>query len=308
MGIPLPAFYVRENEEGVYIVVDGKQRLSTLFYFINGEFKLEGLSVLKKYNGKYFSNLSPIEQNKLEDYTLNINVIKSPTSDRVMFDLFDRVNRGGTILNNQEMRNALYQGRSTELINELSKNENFLEATEHSIPSEHMKDRYMVLRFLAFYMCNEHISADTDTETREKLLYKSNMEDFLGKTMRFLNDEEDVDFFNGLKKVFNNCMSLAAKHVVPIGGFRLPSVKDKRKRSINMVFFESFCYLITKLKSNEEGLIEVMYSSLLNDEEYVKSLTYSIDSRKQTYLRYDRIDYYINKKRNNADKIQYKEL
>ena len=40
MGIPLPAFYVKENPEGVYVVVDGKQRLSTLFDFIDGKFKL----------------------------------------------------------------------------------------------------------------------------------------------------------------------------------------------------------------------------------------------------------------------------
>lgn len=158
MGIPLPAFYVKENPEGVYVVVDGKQRLGTLFDFIDNKFKLEGLSILKNHIKRYFSDLSLIEQNKIEDYTLTINVIKAPTSDRVTFDLFSRVNRGGTNLNNQEMRNALYQGTSTRLIDELAQNDNFLRATEYTIPSKHMKDRYLVIRFLAFYLWNEHLS------------------------------------------------------------------------------------------------------------------------------------------------------
>ena len=64
MGIPLPAFYVKENKEGVYIVVDGKQRLQTLFEFINGEFKLDRLTILKDHNGLSFSQLPPVEQIK----------------------------------------------------------------------------------------------------------------------------------------------------------------------------------------------------------------------------------------------------
>ena len=97
-----------------------------------------------------FDKLTPLEQNKIEDCSLTLHVIKAPTSDRVTFDLFDRVNRGGTRLNNQEMRNALYQGNATELINRLAEKEAFVEATEHSIPANHMKDRYLVLRFVAF--------------------------------------------------------------------------------------------------------------------------------------------------------------
>lgn len=294
MGIPLPAFYVKENPEGVYVVVDGKQRLSTLFDFIDGKFKLEGLSILKNHVKSYFSDLSPIEQNKIEDYTLTINVIKAPTSDRVTFDLFDRVNRGGTNLNNQEMRNALYQGTSTRLIDELAENMNFLDATENTIPPKHMKDRYLILRFLAFYMWNEHLSVDIETGLR--LEYKSNLEDFLGKTMAYLNNLASQDnLIARLKIVFNDCMYYAAKYVVPLGGFRLPSDGGKQKRPINMAFFESFSYLIAKMDEVNENHVREVYFSILSNKEYVNSLTYSVDSRKQTYLRYEIIKSYLKK-------------
>ena len=81
------------------------------------------------------------------------------------------------------MRNALYQGNATKLINRLAEKEVFVEATEGSIPDNHMKDRYLVLRFTAFYLWQQHITIDPDTH--EPLDYRSNVEDFLGKTMRF---------------------------------------------------------------------------------------------------------------------------
>ena len=65
MGIPLPAFYVREKDNGVYVVVDGKQRLTTLFDYIDGKFKLEGLKILREIKEKHFKYLTTLQQNKL---------------------------------------------------------------------------------------------------------------------------------------------------------------------------------------------------------------------------------------------------
>lgn len=286
MGIPIPVFYVRENAEGVYIVVDGKQRLTTLFDFINGKFALDKLSILKDYRGRRFSDLSPLDQNKIEDCSLSLNVIKAPTSDRVMFDLFDRVNRGGTRLNNQEMRNALYQGNSTRLIDELAKNPEFKAATEDSISSKHMKDRYLVLRFLAFYMWQEKVTRDVETD--DVLDYKSNIEDFLGKTMAFLNALSDQDvLLTTLRNVFIDSMRRAKELILPLGGFRLPSLEGKSKRPINMAFFESLGFLLAKCNNISVEQASAIYDELLSDEAYVRSITHSVDSRKQIYVRYD---------------------
>lgn len=285
MGIPLPAFYVREKDNGVYIVVDGKQRLTTLFDYIDGKFKLEGLKILKGINTKYFKDLTTLQQNKLEDYSLLLNIIKSPTSDRVIFDLFDRVNRGGVTLNNQEMRNALYQGNSTKLINSLAKSDAFIKATENSAKPKHMKDRYLSLRFIAFYLWNEHRSKDV--ETGELLEYKSNLEDFLGMTMRYLNSlDENGAEMDQVRDVFSRVMETASKVIVPLGGFRLPPKPGGNKRPINMAFFESFCYLISCMLDCSEERIADAYSLLLNDSDFVFTLTHSVDSNVQIEKRY----------------------
>lgn len=290
MGIPLPLIYVKEDEKGVYVIVDGKQRLHTLFSFINNEFVLGKLTILKDKNGCRFDDLSPLEQNKIEDCSLTLHVIKAPTSDRVTFDLFDRVNRGGTRLNNQEMRNALYQGNATRLIDRLAQKKVFVEATERSIPSNHMKDRYLVLRFTAFYLWQQHVTIDPDTNT--PLEYRSNIEDFLGKTMRFLNrlDSED-SLFKELDTRFTRAMELAM-WLLPSGGFRLPSSLGKR-RPINMAFFESFSYLLSRQDGEGEQFncqVQDVYMRLMHDTTYLDSLTHSVDSGKQTEKRYEIIN------------------
>ena len=107
MGIPLPIMYFFEDKNGIKQVVDGKQRLSALFDFMENKFTLTDLSIMSELKGKKFKDLDGINQGKIEDYKVSINVIKPPTPDRIKFDIFDRVNRGGTRLNNQEMRNAI---------------------------------------------------------------------------------------------------------------------------------------------------------------------------------------------------------
>lgn len=295
MGIPLPLIYVKEDERGVYIIVDGKQRLNTLFEFINNKFALTNLSILKTKNGSRFENLTSMEQNKIEDCSLTLHVIKAPTSDRVTFDLFDRVNRGGTRLNNQEMRNALYQGHATKLINRLAEMQVFIDATEGTIPVNHMKDRYLVLRFVAFYMWQKGITKDVDTN--EQLEYKSNLEDFLGKTMRFLNRlDSENDLLKELEFRFTKAMKLALQ-LIPLGGFRLPSVSGKR-RPINMAFFESFSYLLSNLTGDEDQLkdkIKQVYRDLMEETQYIDTLTHSVDSGLQTDERYKIINKYIRK-------------
>ncbi|EIC2946295.1 DUF262 domain-containing protein, partial [Campylobacter jejuni] len=131
MGIPIPVFYFFESKDTKIQVVDGRQRITTFIDFMNDKFDLKQVKIITDIIGKKFSDLNVIQQRKIEDYQIDTYTIQPPTPEQVKFNIFDRVNRGGTRLNNQEMRNALYQGNSTELINELSKEECFKKATAY---------------------------------------------------------------------------------------------------------------------------------------------------------------------------------
>lgn len=264
MGIPLPIFYLNETKEGKLVVVDGKQRLTTFFAFIKNEFKLKNLKILRKCNGTYFRDLEGKLQANLEDFQIIAQVIKPPTPDRIMFDIFDRVNRGGTSLNNQEMRNALYQGKSTELIQVLIKSEIFNVVTCNSINSTRMKDRYLILRFISFYFLNEGILVDENNNIVE---YKNDIDEFLGKTMEFLNkrtDDEIKFIINKFEKSMLNNLLIFEDNAFR----RLPN--GDRKKPINMILFDAFGYLFTQFdtsfcKSNKVEILEKCNKLLANN-------------------------------------------
>ena len=80
---------------------------------------------LQKLNGLKFSQLERDDQQRIERYQLQVNVISSNTPEYIKLNIFERINSGSTPLNKQEMRHALYQGKSTKLLKELSECDEF---------------------------------------------------------------------------------------------------------------------------------------------------------------------------------------
>ena len=184
MGIPISTIYLFEMKDGTKQVVDGRQRISAILNFLNNKFSLKDLKILPQCNGKKFSELDSKMQGIFEDYQLSFYIIQPSPPERVKYDIFDRVNRGGTRLTNQEMRNALYKGRSTVLLKELVTSSEFLNATGKGISSKRMKDQYIILRSIAFYLLKKK-QAKVFENNGERIEYKSDMDDFLAKTMIF---------------------------------------------------------------------------------------------------------------------------
>lgn len=346
IGIPLPILYIKENKDGNWILIDGRQRLSTIFDFMDNKFSLSNLTILKEFNGRKFSeeiekDLNPsskhkdfIDSNirgKIEDVNLVLHIIKEPTPERLTYDLFDRVNRGGTRLNNQEMRNAIYQGSSTRFLKALSKIDSFKLATSN-IPVSRMKDRYLVLRTIAFYLWKKKISKENNGLNIE---YRSDLEDFLSKSMKFLNqDSFEIGLLDGdkytLSQIEDNITSIsqiyakllksfdkAMQNAYSLFGddcFRLP--KDgKIRRPINMALVEVLVYFFIELEEEfplKKMQIKEAYKSLienrkfkstgLEDDNFVKSLTYTVDSNKAVQRRFDIVEESIKLIKKNNDK------
>lgn len=246
MGLPLPIFYFNQDKMGRLIVIDGRQRLTALFEFMSGEWPLKKLKVLSELNGKFFSDLDVIVQSQLEDYQIQAHVIQPPTPDRIKFDIFDRVNRAGTQLNKQEIRNALYQGKSTVLLKKVVETGIFKEATENAfVRNSRMKDKYIVLRYIAFhlYFANELF------DNGKLYVYKNDIDELLGITMEYINSMNDIEYgflydliINNLKKTVN---------ILGENAFRL--IRSNGNRSpINMNVFEVVMYLMSKVDSNKK--------------------------------------------------------
>lgn len=289
MGIPLPMVYFFEGDEGIIQVVDGKQRLTALFEFLDNKYPLSSLSILSHLKGLRYKDLKPAERTKIARHQFVAQTIIPPTPDKIKFDIFERVNRKGSTLNNQEMRNALYQGKATNLLNELAENEFFLKATDNAISPTRMKDKYLILRFLAFCLWKNKILKDKEGEL---VKYASNIDEFVGKTMFFINHQNN-NFIKELKIMFNESMQVAYR-LRKRDAFRIPN-KD-RKRPINMPLFESFGYLFSQIRNKkniDNYLSEV--NNLLKDREFITSLTIRIDNTASVEKRFEKIDKVLKK-------------
>jgi hypothetical protein len=284
MGIPLPMIYFFEGDSGIIQVVDGKQRLTSLFEFLDDKFPLShSLSILPKLRGKKYSELLPAERTKIARYQFVTQTIIPPTPDKIKFDIFERVNRKGTTLNNQEMRNALYQGKATKLLEKLSTYKSFQKATDGAISPTRMKDRYMILRVLAFYLWKHK---QLKLKNGEVVDYKSDIDEFLGKTMQFIN-QSSQDILDDICTEFDKSMKISFK-LRGKDGFRIPS--SERKRPINMALMESLSYLYTQIKDSQMDIVKKKIEDLFNEEEFITAITQRVDSSVSVKARFNKMD------------------
>lgn len=166
---PTPPVFLAEEEDGSHTVIDGHQRLETLFrylqpllqgpsraagiehhrYTVVSPLSLRDLNVIPDLNGKNVTALPIPDREKL--WNTNIKTIKLPKSvaPALKYELFARLNQGSMSLNSQELRNCLYRGRYNDLIARLSEDRAFLRLWNRNAPDKRMRHRELVLRFFA---------------------------------------------------------------------------------------------------------------------------------------------------------------
>ncbi len=277
LNFPLPSFYVNQTREGKYIVVDGLQRTSTLHEFVNDEFELMGLKALPKLNGYNFSELTKLAgdyQTRIEDKKLSFYVIKPSVSIQVVYDIFNRINTGGTILNRQEVRNCIFIGKASQLLKELSEQDYFKKAIDNGISPKRMKDREAVLRYLAFKMIDYKID------------YHGDMSDFVEKAMRKINLMAEIEI-EELKADFKRVMTLTFEFFGQIN-FRLPNNQTRGK--INIAILESICYFFS-VKSdsfllNNKQRIKSNFDKLLKNQDYLEAVRFTTSNRNYVINRF----------------------
>lgn len=274
VNIPLPPLYVNQRNDGKYIVVDGLQRTSTLNDFVKDEFPLTGLKLLSDLNGRKFSELEPKEQARIEDRKLLIYVIKPTVPLPMVYDIFHRINTGGTQLTRQEIRNCFYLGKATRLLKKLSEQEYFRQAIGRGISPNRMKDREAILRYLAFRIQDYEI------------FYKNDMDAFLGEAMKTINQMSDeqlhlleVDF----ERVMNWTYDLFSME-----NFRLPTSSTRGR--VNIALMEAVSYFFaeqtdTFIMEHRSAIVR-NYHRLLENTEFIDAIRFSTSARRHVLNRF----------------------
>lgn len=131
LGIPLPSIFVFEKENRQWELIDGLQRISTILEFMgrlrgpNGDKQLPSILEATKYLPSLHNTVweeserieeVPLDEQSALDKTLQlairrarmgVEILKRPSDDQTKFDLFQRLNAGGTQANPQELRNCI---------------------------------------------------------------------------------------------------------------------------------------------------------------------------------------------------------
>ena len=273
MRVPLPVFYMAEDNKGRMIVVDGLQRLSTVQRFLDNRLRLR-LPGRREIDGKTFDMLSAKLRNRIEDCNLVFYIIDSKADERVLLDIFERDN-GGEPLTKQQMRNCLCMGQATRFLKDESKTSVFLKATGNSLNTKTMRDREFVNRFCAFLIL------DLDE-------YRGNMDIFLAKCLRKMNTMPETDMAQ-LGHVFRRSLEanykLFGRHA-----FRKHEPGQDWRAVINASLWDVMSTGLSRYSAEiiDSRKVEIRngFYDLLDNEEFNASITISTNDTKRVNCRF----------------------
>jgi hypothetical protein len=118
LGLPVPQIVLFQREDGVLELIDGLQRVSSLIRFITGKppgpdvvlpgapVQLAGCDILRSLNGRSFADLESVVQLELKRKTLRAIVIRRTNDPNLRYEMFKRLNSGGSPAEAHEIRNA----------------------------------------------------------------------------------------------------------------------------------------------------------------------------------------------------------
>ncbi len=254
IGLPVPSIFLyKEKDSQKFLVIDGQQRLKTVFgYFGNNfpdtkkPFHLKDVNA--KWEGEAFTDLDEPDKRRLRDSVLRAIIVEQldPKDNTSIFHIFQRLNTGGTILRPQEIRNCIYQGQFNNLIIELNKREEWRKIIGLPIPDKRMRDEELILRFLALrYEYNE---------------YKKPMKDFLSNFMsKYKNDTNKIKEF---KEVFEKTVCTIHQNLGR-NPFRV-------KVGLNAAVFDSIMVAFAlNLNKIPVKYIKIRHKQLLKDDSYL---------------------------------------
>ena len=300
LDIPIPMIYLSEEADGKEYVIDGQQRLTAFFSFIDGhypedgehnikDFTLVDLKSLPKLNGKFFRGLPKDLQKKINTYKIITITFKKDSDPNLKFEMFERLNTGAVQLNDQELRNCVYRGNYNRLLLRLSEYGDFQKILDIKHPERRMKDVELVLRFAAFYHATY-------------LNYKPPMKQFLNEDMRRYQIINDIDIAN-LEKDFKNAVEIIYSLLYDDGishAFKRYYAGNAdhhdgawETKKFNYSLYDILMYSFSredknKVRQNLDIIREALIDLMINDQDFIKSIEISTSSVQAVTTRFDK--------------------
>jgi uncharacterized protein with ParB-like and HNH nuclease domain/transcription elongation factor Elf1 len=290
LSVPLPLFYLAENADGSEYVIDGQQRLTSFFSFIDGklpdgeDFKLTDMRVYPELNKKDYASLDKNLQEKILYYNISTVTILKESDPDLKFEIFERLNTGSVPLNDMELRNCVYRGIYMDLLKDLASDRDFRWLLKLDGPDKRMKDVELVLRFASFYHSTY-------------LKYKPSMRQFFNRDMEKYKNISETEQ-EELRSAFKNSVQIV-KSLFGENAFKRfhPGTESDPKGAWETKKFNSSLYdvwmgifwdknknqVFANLDSLRDALIELMASN----DAFIDSILIGTSDTKKVRTRFD---------------------
>lgn len=286
-----PKIFFLKTGKDIFACVDGKQRLISLFNFMDGQLPLNSKYSGEKYEGKIYSELDPTIQCQIDDYDFDVEILTEPKDDEA-FDFFKRLQRGTSLNFGENLYGT--SGKMNEFIKQLTTNNFFRETV--TLP----KTRY------AHYAVCTQLCLLSIKGAREDLKLK-NIEKLLSDYASFNDKGQEakkiLSVINYLEKAFQKRDSSLRNRANVISAFHLVSELSGRSSISGRAkeigsFFRKF---VKDLQEEFEKKPEDRDSSLLG---YQLAVRQGQDKIKSVNIRHD----ILMKKLGEKNKFFYKLL
>ncbi|MTJ11646.1 DUF262 domain-containing protein [Anabaena sp. UHCC 0187] len=209
LGIPIPPIFVAEDGNGVWELVDGLQRISTVLSFF-GVLSSDDQGIRDKNNwaltegekvqaleGFTYETIPNQFRLNIKRATCRVEILRSNSAYDMRFELFNRLNTGGSPLTTQEIRNCIYRDISpkfNDFLKELAANQDFRTLIDLSNEQyEQLYDEELALRFISLYQNLNNV--------------RTSIAQHMTKFMKDALDKESFDYAR-YKQIFSEVFAL----------------------------------------------------------------------------------------------------
>lgn len=302
LGIPIPPIILAESKtkKNSYIVIDGKQRLTAILQFCSNsspesnanlvfkKLKLSGLTVLKKLNGKSFSDIEndpafDTEVRNFSNQTIRTVVIKNWPDEPFLYTVFLRLNTGSKKLSSQELRQALHPGEFIDFADDMCDSKLIQRVLRIAKPDSRMRDLELIVRYYAnkYYLFS----------------YNGDLKFFLDNTCKELNKEFDEEVIKADFESFENAIQLCFD-IFGEYAFSKSQANNKNNR-FNRAIFEVLTYYLADHTifatiNKDRELFKNKFYELLSNADFLRAIESSTKNIDRVVCRFDMVGQLIN--------------
>ena len=281
-GLPVPQVFFYIDEDNKNIVIDGQQRILSVFFFFEGYFgkestqgkrkvfRLSGLDENSPYYNMKFEDLDEVSQRKLKQSVLramNIKQLNPIGESTSAYHIFERLNTGGTPLKPQEIRNCVFRGEFNKSLKKANKNKHWRKILGKPYLDKHQKDVELLLRIFSLVGAGDK--------------YEKPMKEFLNKAM-VKHDSGATKKVSNFFDVFDDVVDKVVK-ILGEKPFHL-------RGPLNVSALDSVMSVLIENHRKIDSLdLENSYSELLEDKEFDEHTRYNTTDTKTVIARIEKV-------------------